>query len=100
MINENHAHATTLNDFLTNTNSKGNAQSDKLEHSENVDLEKIISSTEIDSYDLTTGMQEAMHLSSIEMRQVPYPNNFLQTIKFRIGCIVYRNHRKGIFWTE
>ena len=97
MINENHAHATKLNDFFTNTNSKGNARSDKLELSENMDLE-IIPSTEIDSFDLTTGMQEAMHLSSIEMRQVPYPNKFLQTIKSRNSCIVYRNHRKGIFW--
>ena len=84
MIDENHAHTTTLNDFFTNTNSKGNARSDKLKLSENVDLE-IIPSTEIDSFDLTSGMQEAMHLSSIEMRQVPYPNNSLQTIKFRNG---------------
>jgi hypothetical protein len=35
-----------------------------------------ISGTDIDSFDLTTGMQEAMHLSNIEMRQASYPIMF------------------------
>ena len=69
--NEDHARATTLNEFFISKNSKGNSGTDIHGFGEKVDQE-IISGTDIDSFDLTTGMQEAMHLSNIEMRQASY----------------------------
>jgi hypothetical protein len=60
---------------LTNTNSKRNSATDILGSGDQVE-QATISGTDIDSFDLTTGMQEAMHLSNLEMSQASYPIRF------------------------
>lgn len=92
--------ATALDELFVNTDgemTKGNISMDMLGLYKNTDL-TTVEGTEIDSIDLMAGMQEAMHLSNLEMsgaefmrKEVPLqvvPGHTLAKVDFPLSSLV------------